>query len=216
MDMANDVALVAPSEGQAQPASNEQSQAPVATESENVAKLHKLYAKKEQELKGQLQNAFTYQQQLQQRLDQMEQQSAPDDYARLEIALRQAQQREQLAQTQLNQHLYAQQQAEQQRTARDRELQRLAEKYGVAVADLEKANDYDEAVEMAIEAKQRKRQQTDEEKEAKREANRPDAGGGGGARTPLSKWEQDYADATARKDSVAQQRLLRTRPTKGG
>lgn len=215
--LANERTLDQPSDdGQVERASAEQSQSgtdgqpstdgQAAKERENIRKLQSTYDQKLAMQARQLQQYQQSQTYLQQQLDAMQEAAAPDDYARLELKLQRAEQKAQAYEAQLQ----AEYQAREAANARMNTLQRLADKYDVDVTALNKANDYDEAIELAIELRERKRQKKQDDNEDKRERNRPDVGSGRSI-TTSSKWEKEYETALRSKDSAAQIRLLRQR-----
>jgi hypothetical protein len=154
------------------------------------------------------QQARTFAQQLQQRLQQLEDNAAPDDYTRLELKLKRA---EETAQ----QYAQAYQQTLQERqaeTARQNALREVADEFEVSVKDLEEATDYVSAVKLAVKAQQERSKRKQTEQDDKRERNMPDIGSGA-PRTADSEWERKYNEARSRKDTVEQMRLLREKGT---
>lgn len=216
-------ALVAPSEGQAQAASGQRmlghaegqpSEGQAVTESENVAKLHRNYAEKEKAFQREIKQRDQQVQQqtelirnLQSRLNQMEESAAPDDFARVELRLKRAE--EQAAQyAQAYQQAVQSQESER---ARQTALREVAEEFGVTVKDLEEATDYMSAVKLAVKAQQAKETRKQQDDEQRAADNMPDVGSGA-PRTTLSEWERDWQKARESRDSQALMRLDRTRP----
>lgn len=180
-----------------------------AKETENIKNLQRLVtekdnaAKQAQQMAQQTQAAYT---QLQQRLQQLEDSMAPDDFARMEIQLKRAQaERDQYAAA--YQQLTQGQREQQEKLSA---LQEIADEFGVSVKDLDNATDYKSAVKLALKAQQDKEKRKQETDDDKRERNRADLGGGAPS-TAQTKWDDDYADAMRRKDTVAIMRLNRTK-----
>lgn len=146
-------------------------------------------------------------QQLQQRLQQMEDNSAPDDYARMELRVRRA---EETAQ----QYAAAYQRTlDQQKQDADKQavLTEIVSEYDlVSPKDLESANGTIEAMKLAARLQREREQNKQREAEERAERNAPDVGGGA-PRTAETEWERQWNDAVQRRDSFAQTRLLRTR-----
>lgn len=213
--VANEATLEAPSNGQAQPASGEQSQGSTAagqnsqggqSVDENIRKLQSIYDKKLADSQRQVDAAYQQMQALQRRLVEMEDASAPDDFARMENKLRRAEQRAQ----ELEAYLAQQQQAQAEANRRTNTLTNLAIKYGVPVSALDKAQDYDEAVELAIEARAKAKAQAQKQRQEREDANSVDIGGGR-AFTPDDEWQRQVKAAKERKDTAALMRLDRER-----
>lgn len=206
--------LVAPSDGQAQQASgqaqngtdSQPSNGQVDTAQDNIRKLQSTYDKQIAALKSQVQQSNQYISQVTQQMRQAEKNAAPDDFARMEIDLRH--EREEKAA--MAQQLAQIQQERAEANARTDAFQKIATRFGVAVEDIEKANpgDYETAVEAAIAARDKRKQNKQEQDDDKRERNAPDLGSSA-PRTPTTAWERDYEDARRRKDSPAMARLLR-------
>lgn len=155
------------------------------------------------------QRASALAQQLQQRLAQMEEANAPDDYARMELRVKRAEET-------AAQYAAALQQTQQEKAAERAKyeaLDRIAERYGVSRDDLLKAEDYESAVELAIETRDKSKQKQQQQNDDKRERNTVDVGGGVPT-TAKGKWEDDYAEAQRRGDSLEMVRLKRIRGDK--
>lgn len=208
-------ALDAPSNnGQAQQASGTEQQGTAAgqtsdngqsaKEQENIKRLQSIYDKRVAEQQAQIQQSNQQVQQLMRQLEQMQDQTAPDDFTRLENQLRRAEAKAQQYEAALAQ----QQQERQAATARETAINTVAAKYGVDPSDLSKANDYDELVEQAILAKQRKANKQKQEQDDRAARNAPDVGGGR-TNSPSDRWQEEWNKARDSKDSVTQQRLLR-------
>lgn len=182
-----------------------------ATEQDNIRKLQSAYDKRladeRKQFQTEMQRRDQMVQQLQQRLNQMEENSAPDDFARMELKLKRAE--EQAAQyAQAYQQSLQAQQAEQ---ARQAALREVAEEFGVTVKDLEGATDYLGAVKLAVKAQRDKETRKQEDDEQRARDNAPDVGGGA-PRTTMSQWEREWQTAKEAKDSLAMMRLARTQP----
>lgn len=214
--------LVAPSPEQAQAASEQAQRSSdrqpspeqAAPESENIKKLQASLTKRiNEERQARIekeQQLQMYQQQfnqLQQRLAQVEDSAAPDDYARLELQLQRAQQRAQQAEYALQ--VEAQRRADAEAYARARDS--AAERYGVEPEDIDRAKpkDYTDIIEAAIAARDKRKQQQQERDEQRAIDNRPDLGGGR-ASTATTRWELEYEEARKNKDSPRMAMLLRT------
>jgi hypothetical protein len=152
------------------------------------------------------QQARAYAQQLEQRFRQLEDNAAPDDYTRLELRAKRA---EETAQ-QYAQRLAAYEQAQQAERAKFEALDRIAERYSVTREDLLKATDYESAVELAIETRDKRKQRKQQQDDDKSRRNMPDIGSGA-PRTADSEWERKYAEARERRDTTEQMRLLQQR-----
>jgi hypothetical protein len=211
-------ALAVTEQSQSQPASNSQAQGQSdgRPSSEYVAKkdlqnLQSSLGKQISSLQQQLQQRDQYIQQVTNQMRQAERNSAPDDFAKLEIDLRHEREEKQALYAQLQQ-LSAEQQAA---NARNEALQRLADRYGVEREEIERAkpSDYDEAVEVAITLRDKRKAKAQEQDDDKRNRNLPDVGGGA-PRTSSGKWEEEYEAARKRGDSVAMVRLKRLRGDK--
>lgn len=190
------------SQGESDSRPSQSGQADKATE--NIRKLQSTYDRKLGEMQAQMQQRDLYIQQLTQQMREAQKAQAPDDFSKLELEL----QWERQEKAALYQQLTSLTQAQQAEHARINALTEVANRYGVEVKDLEKADDYTSAVELAVKAALRREQGKQQHDEERREANRPDIGGGRTS-TPSSRWEQEYEDAQKRKDSAAMQRLLR-------
>lgn len=198
--------------GQSQPGSDEGRSESVgqtsdngqSAQDDNIKKLQRIYDQKLDAQQKQLAASQYSQQQLTQRLAQMEDASAPDDYTRLENQLRRTVEES----NGLKAQLAAEYQAKQAVMARQTALSEIATKYGVDVKNIEKATDYLEAVELALDARQKQSQKQSKDDDDKRERNKPHLGGGGSV-TNLSEWEQAYKTARDTKDSVGMMRLQR-------
>lgn len=179
------------------------------SEQENVRKLQATYDKKlvEQQRAHQAQMNQAYGQinGMRQQLNQMQEAQAPDDFARLELKLQRALEEKQAAENAYYQ-VTQQQQADQ---ARAIALKEVADEFEVPVKALEAATDYKSAVKLAIKAQQDAERNQQQHEEDRREANRPDVGGGRTS-TPSTRWEQQYETAMKNRDSVEMTRLLRT------
>lgn len=177
---------------------------------ENIKNLQRELSKKDLESKRALaeaQQAKSLAQQLQSRLNQMEESAAPDDFARMELRLKRAE--EQAAQyAQAYQQAVQSQESER---ARQTALREVAEEFGVTVKDLEEATDYMSAVKLAVKAQQAKETRKQQDDEQRAADNMPDVGSGA-PRTTLSEWERDWQKARESRDSQALMRLDRTRP----
>jgi hypothetical protein len=204
--------LVTPSNGQAAQASDTQAESSAGQQTsngqsatdENIRKLQSTYDRKLAETNRQLQQANQVAQQMQQRLQEMEDRNAPDDFSRLELQKQRAEARA----AQLEAVLQQKYQAEAEANARDNILTEIATRYGVSKSALEKADDRDHAVELALEAraaKNGKQQQLDDDK---RERNMPDLGGGA-PRTAGTQAEAEWDELVRTKDSTGQMRWLR-------
>lgn len=180
---------------------------------DNIRNLQSTYDKKLaakdrelSDLRRQQQQAQQQFAQLQQRLNQMEESAAPDDYARMELRLKRAE--EQAAQyAQAYQQSVQAQEAER---ARQNALREVAEEFGVTPKDLEEATDYMSAVKLAVKVSRDKETRKQQDDDDKRERNMPDLGSGA-PRTTDSEWDRAYAEARQNRDSVAMARLLRER-----
>lgn len=183
-----------------------------AQEKNHVAEIQRIKDKEIRDLKLGFQQQQQYAnqqiQEMRQRLAHMEESAAPDDFARLELRLRRAEEERNQYATAYQQTLQQRQEQEAQASA----LSKIAERYGVSADDLKaaKPETYEDAVDAAIELRDRKRQNKQTQDDDKRERNMPDTGGGA-PRTASTQWENDYADARERKDSVAMMRLLNER-----
>jgi hypothetical protein len=152
------------------------------------------------------QQAKAYAQQLQQRLQQLEDNAAPDDYSRLELQLRRA--KEEAAQyANAYQQTLQERQAE---TARQEALREIADEFGVPIKDIEEATDYKSAVKLAVKAQLERDKRKAEQDDDKSRRNMPDIGSGA-PRTASSEWERQYAEARERRDTPAMMRLLQDR-----
>jgi len=176
---------------------------------ENIKNLQRKLSEKDLDTKRALQEAQqarSFAQQLQQRLQQLEDSAAPDDYARLELRAKRA---EEAAQYYANAHqqAIAAQQAEQEK---QKILRELAEELEVDLDDIKDATDWKSAAKLAAQAKLKREQQRQRQDDDRRERNMPDLGGGAPT-TANSKWEAEYEAALKARDSVAQARLLRQR-----
>lgn len=133
-----------------------------------------------------------------------------DDYGKMQLAATRAAREAEAAKRELAQY----QAREQEQTAKAQALSKIADKYGVPLADLMVARDYEHAMDLAIEARDRLRDEKRQTQDQRREANRPDLGGGAPS-TPSTRWDQDYDDAVQKGDSVRMMRLLREQSAKG-
>lgn len=209
--------------GQAQSVTDGQtSQDGQSVTDENIRKLQSTYDKKlaeqQRELQAtkqaQLQAQQAYQQ-LQTRLQQMEEAAAPDDYARMELRVKRA---EETAQ----QYAAAYQQAQQEKENNKQfqtAMQEIAGEFDLSPRELEEAvlaagiSGYIPAVKIATQLqkdKERRKQANDNDK---RERNAPDLGTGT-PRTADSAWDRAYQTARERKDSAEMMRLIRERDGK--
>jgi hypothetical protein len=153
------------------------------------------------------QQARAFAQQLQQRLQALEDNAAPDDYARLELRAKRAEEAAQYY-AKAHQDAIAAQQAD---LEKQKVLRELAEELEVSVDDLKDATDWKSAAKLAAQAKlkaERKREQQDEDK---RERNLPDLGSGA-PRTTQSEWDRQWSEAQAKGDSAAMMSLIDKQP----
>lgn len=141
---------------------------------------------------------------LQRQFEEFQDRAAPDDYTRLELQLRRSQ--EKLAA--YEQQMRAVQSEREAADARDKALREIADEFGVPRAELDDATDYKHATKLAVAYLTGQKQRKAQEDEERREANRPDIGGGKTS-TPSSRFDREYEDAMRRKDSVAIMRLNR-------
>lgn len=179
-----------------------------AAQDENIRRLQSTYDKKLAEerraFQQQQQQANQQIQAMQQRLAQMEEASAPDDYARLELRLKRAEE-------QAQQYAAAYQQSIAERQAQEEKmsaLKEIADEFDVPVSALSDASDYKSAVKLALKAQQEAQRRKQEQDDDKRERNMPDVGSGA-PRSTLRDLEQQYEDAKANRDSLAMLRLQR-------
>lgn len=212
--LATTTALTTPSDnGQAQTASGEaqgesggrpSENGQAAKEQENIRALQSRLDSQIGGLRREVQQRDQMVQQLTAQLRDMQKQSAPDDYTRLEMELNWERQEKAALQQRV-------QQAEQERQAnREKQdaLERIAKKYGVSARDLDSATGYEEAIDLAMELRDKQRNRQQEEQDDRRERNRPDLGGGKTS-TAQTRLEQEYDEAMKRKDSAAIMRLNR-------
>ncbi len=156
----------------------------------------------------QLQQYQQYANQLQARLDQAEMAGAGSDYEKLEIQLRKSNER--IAQ----QDAFIAQQAEAQRLAgaRNSEITRLANKFGLDPDELDaatkKASDYDDAYEIALQLRDKVKAKNAERSDERREANKTDLGGGR-ASTPTTRLDEKIDEAYRSKAPGATTTLMR-------
>lgn len=176
---------------------------------ENIRKLQSTYDRKLAESNRQLQQQQQVVAQLHQRLQQMEDTAAPDDFSRMELRVKRAEEAAQYYANQYNQTV----QQQQEQSARDDAFNKIAERYGVTKEEIAKANpsNYEDAVDAAIAARERSKQRKNEQDDDKRNRNLPDVGGGAPI-TSMSKWEEQYDAAMKRKDTPAIMRLNRLKP----
>jgi hypothetical protein len=212
--------LATPSNGQAAQAngeglgaSAEQTSSGQSAPDENIRKLQSTYDKKlvEQQRSFQQQQQAQSQQMnaLQNELRNMKYAAAPDDYTRKELEVEELRkERDQYAYA--YQQMTAAQREEQERVSA---LRDIADEFDVSVKDLDGATDYKSAVKLALKAQLDKEKRKTETDNDKRERNQVDYGGGA-PRTPTGKWDEDYAAARDRKDSVEMMRLLNERKGK--
>lgn len=142
-----------------------------------------------------------------QRLEQLEDAAyGKDDYSKLQLVATRAAREAEAAKRELEQ--YKARESEQ--SAKRQALQEIADEFEVSIDTLTEATDYKHATKLARAARDKLIAARLHERESTREANKPDLGGGGRS-TPSTRWEQEYADAMKRKDSIAVARLLRTK-----
>jgi hypothetical protein len=228
-DLVNGNALVTPSNGQAVQASGnelgasaEQTSSGQSAPDENIRKLQSTYDKKlvEQQRSFQQQQQAQSQQMnaLQQELRNMKYAAAPDDYTRKEIEVEEL--RKQLDQyARYTQQLTKAQQDEQERVEAMQEIVDDPDYSLVTAKELDDAvkaagaTNYKGALKIAAKLQREKESRKQETDNDKRERNQVDYGGGA-PRTPTTQWDEDYAAARERKDTVAQIRLLNERKGK--
>jgi hypothetical protein len=187
----------------------------VAQEQDNIRKLQSTYdkklAEKDRQYQAQMQQQNQIIQQMQRELREQRKSMAPDDYTRLQIDLDEVI-KERDAYAAAYQQTMKEREAEQ---VKINALDRIAERYGVTRDDLLGAEDYETAIELAIDLRDRRKQKQQAQDDDKRERNMPDIGGGA-PRTTQSEWERDYAEARRTKNTPAMMRLLRERPKGAG
>jgi len=200
-------------EGQSDQASGE-AQAQAEKQASKKVNLHELPEYREVQSKmdrerAQLQQALQREQQarvdMQRRLDAVEEKAAPDDYTRMELRLRRSQEQIAAYEAQLRE-AYEQQQAV---AARENALNEIAQEFNVPRSELDGAEDYKTATKLAVAYLTNSKAEKAKAQEARREANRPDIGGGKTS-TPSTRWEREYEEARQARDSAAMARLLRT------
>jgi hypothetical protein len=179
----------------AQTSNNGQSE---KTEKDNVRALQSVYDKKLADIQRQLQVEQNARLQAQKRMEELEDASAPDDYSRLANTARRAQERA----AQLEAYLVEQQRVQAEANKRNDLISNLAIKYGVDPSTMAKAEDYDEAVELAIEARNKQRAKQSADRQDKDERNSLDLGGGRAA-TSYDNLEDELKKAKERRDSPA-------------
>jgi hypothetical protein len=202
-------------DGQSQRASDQQPQSEPSgqpsdkgqvAQDDNIRRLQSTYDKKLTQLSRDMQQRDQYIQQLTQQMREAQKNAAPDDYSKLEVEL----QWERQEKAQYAQRLAAYEQEQQAQRAKLEALGRIAERYGVTTDDLTKAEDYESAVELAIEARDKRKAKQQRDQDDKSARNMPDIGSGA-PRTAEGEWERQYNDARQRKDTPAMVRLLRDR-----
>lgn len=212
-DLTNDVTLESPSEGQAAPASGKsqtdkkQDTAKVNLhEFEDFRKYQAERDRREAQLNQQLQQQNAYMAQLQKQMDQLADKDL-DDYGKLQKQI----EREQRDKAILLDRIRQQEEAQREQQAKHSDLTKLTTKFGLTneqYQELWKANNPDDALDMAISFRDRNKSKRDEDEEERRESNRVDVGGGA-ASTSKTRKESDTRRAIDENDPVAFIRSIR-------
>lgn len=127
--------------------------------------------------------------QMRSKLEQMEE-AGVDDYGKLELKLRRAEE-----QVQQYQQWYQQVEQDRQEAERkDAALDYLAKKFKVERSALASAEDYEQALDMAIKLAEERARNRENESDSRRQRNRPDLGGGN-VSTPPSRWDAERKKA---------------------
>lgn len=153
------------------------------------------YQQQIRQYETQLQNQNAYMAQLQKQMDALADKDL-DDYGKLQKQI----EREQRDKALLLERIRQQEDAQRIQQAKHSDLSKLTTKFGLTneqYQELWKANDPDEALDMAIEFRDRNKSKRDEDEEERRESNRVDVGGGAAStkQTRQSSSERDAWDS---------------------